>query len=319
MTRLWFMGSGAFAARCLTHLSASLPPGISLERVITGNPTRAGRGLRETVSRVEETALALGLPLERTGPLSENEPLLKAVIASPPDTIFVVDFAQLIREPFLNAPRWGCLNIHPSLLPRWRGAAPVQRALMSGDAETGATVFRLVPEMDAGPILRQVSVPVGLTATASELYEKLSLGGSQIALEGVQYLLNAPNNMLHFLKKQDNGAATYAPKIGKAEGEVSWEWDALRIHNVVRALDASFGAFAAVRGARLKMWRTLPCEGAGGAEENVGRVLRFSDGFPVVGCGGGALRLDEVQAEGKKRVGGNEWARGLRLREGDVL
>ena len=111
-------------------------------------------------------------------------------------------------------------------------------------------------EMDAGPILRQVSVPVGLTATASELYEKLSLGGSQIALEGVQYLLNAPNNMLHFLKKQDNGAATYAPKIGKAEGEVSWEWDVLRIHNVVRALDASFGAFAAVRGARLKVWRT---------------------------------------------------------------
>ena len=136
MMRLWFMGSGAFAARCLTHLSASLPPGVSLERVITGNPTRAGRGLRETVSRVEEVALALGLPLERTGPLSENGPLLEAVTASPPDAILVVDFAQLIREPFLDAPRWGCLNIHPSLLPRWRGAAPVQRALMSGDVET---------------------------------------------------------------------------------------------------------------------------------------------------------------------------------------
>ena len=317
MTRLWFMGSGAFAARCLTHLSASLPPGVSLERVITGNPTRAGRGLRETVSRVEEVALALGLPLERTGPLSENGPLLEAVTASPPDAILVVDFAQLIREPFLDAPRWGCLNIHPSLLPRWRGAAPVQRALMSGDVETGVTVFRLVPEMDAGPILRQVSIPVEPTATASELYEKLSLRGSQIALEGVQYLLNRPNNVFHFFKKQDDGAATYAPKIGKAEGGVSWDWEALRIHNVVRALDASFGAFAAVRGTRLKIWRTLPCgEGEG---KDVGCVLRFSDGFPVVGCGGGALRLDEVQAEGKRRVGGDEWARGLRLKEGDML
>ncbi len=317
MTRLWFMGSGAFAARCLTHLSASLPPGVSLERVITGNPTRAGRGLRETVSRVEEVALALGLPLERTGPLSENGPLLEAVTASPPDAILVVDFAQLIREPFLDAPRWGCLNIHPSLLPRWRGAAPVQRALMSGDVETGVTVFRLVPEMDAGPILRQVSIPVEPTATASELYEKLSLRGSQIALEGVQYLLNRPNNVFHFFKKQDDGAATYAPKIGKAEGGVSWDWEALRIHNVVRALDASFGAFAAVRGTRLKIWRTLPCgEGEG---KDVGCVLRFSDGFPVVGCGGGALRLDEVQAEGKRRVGGDEWARGLRLEEGDML
>ena len=317
MTRLWFIGSGAFAARCLAHLSASLPPGLSLERVITGNPTRAGRGLRETVSHVEEAALALGLSLERTGPLSANGPLLETVTASPPDAILVVDFAQLIREPFLNAPRWGCLNIHPSLLPRWRGAAPVQRALMNGDSETGATVFRLGPEMDAGPILRQVSVPIEPTVTASDLYEILSSRGSQIALEGVQYLSNRPNNVFHFFKKQDNGAVTYAPKITKAEGGVSWDWEALRIHNVVRALDASFGAFVAVRGARLKIWRTLPCgEGEG---KDVGRVLRFSDGFPVVGCGEGALRLDEVQAEGKRRVGGDEWARGLRLKEGDML
>jgi len=319
MTRLWFIGSGAFAARCLTHLSASLPPGLSLERVITGNPTRAGRGLKETVSRVEGAALALGLPLERTGPLSENGLLLEAVTASPPDAILVVDFAQLIREPFLNAPRWGCLNIHPSLLPRWRGAAPVQRALMNGDAETGVTVFRLVPEMDAGPILRQVSVPIEPTATALDLFENLSLRGSQIALEGVQCLPNTPNNVFHFFQEQDDAAATYAPKIGKAEGEVSWGCEATRIHNVVRALDASFGAFTVVRGVRLKIWRTLPCEGGGGAEKNVGRVLRFSDGFPVVGCGGGALRLDEVQADGKRRGGGDEWARGLRLKEGDML
>ena len=312
MTRLWFMGSGAFGARCLEHLCASL----SFERVITGNPTRAGRGLKESVSRVEAAALTLGLPLERTGPLLQNEALLRAVEADPPDAVFVVDFSQRIREPFLNAPHWGCLNIHPSLLPRWRGAAPIQRALMNGDAETGVTLFRLVPEMDAGPVLRQVSVPVGLTDSASGLYEKLSSRGSQIALEGVQCLLNRPNNVFHFCQEQDDSAASYAPKIDKAEGGVSWAWEALRIHNVVRALDASFGAFAAVRGTRLKIWRTLPL---GGGERDAGRVLRFFDGFPVVGCGGGALRLDEVQAEGKKRVGGDEWARGLRLKEGDVL
>ena len=316
MTRLWFMGSGAFGARCLEHLCASLPPAISLERVITGNPARAGRGLEETVSRVEAAALTLELPLERTGPLLQNEALLRAVEADPSDAIFVVDFAQRIREPFLNAPGWGCLNIHPSLLPRWRGAAPIQRALMNGDAETGVTVFRLVPEMDAGPVLRQVSVPVGLTDSALGLYEKLSAMGSQIALEGVQYLPNRPNNVFHFLREQDDSAAVYAPKLDKAEGAVSWAWEALRIHNVVRALDASFGAYAAVRGARLKIWRTLPCEGAEGAE---GRVLGFSEGLPVVGCGGGALRLDEIQAEGKRRTGGAEWARGLRLKEGDML
>lgn len=312
MTRLWFVGSGAFGARCLEHLAGSLP----FERVITSPPTRAGRGLKEVASRVEEAASSLGLPLERTGPLGRNVALIDEVKENPPDLVFVVDFAQRIRDPFLNAPRWGCLNIHPSLLPRWRGAAPIQRALMNGDAETGVTVFRLVPEMDAGPILRQASLPIGLSASASELFETLSLRGSQIAVDGVQYLLNSPDNMYQFLKDQDDGAATYAPKLDKSEGAVSWAWDSLRIHNVVRALDASFGAFATVRGARLKIWRTLPCEGAGGEP---GRVLRFSEGRPVVGCGVGGLRLDEVQAEGKKRAGGAEWARGLRLKEGDVL
>ena len=312
MTRLWFMGTGAFAARCLAHLSASL----SFERVITGGPTRAGRGLKEAVSRVEESAEALGLPLERTGPLTQNEPLREALSASPPDAILVVDFAQLIREPFLNAPRWGCLNIHPSLLPRWRGAAPIPRALMNGDAETGVTVFRLVPEMDAGPILRQASLPVGPLDSATGLCEKLSAMGCKIAVEGVQYLLNSTHNMHQFFKEQDDRAATYAPKLGKAEGEVSWAWDARRIHNVVRALDASFGAYARVRGTRLKIWRTTP-DGASG--EEAGRVLRFSEGRPVVACGSGALRLDELQAEGRKRTGGAEWARGLRLKEGDWL
>lgn len=310
--RLWFMGSGAFAARCLAHMSASLP----FERVITGEPTRAGRGLKETVSRVEETAVALGLPLERTGLLSRNEALMGVLGASPPDAIFVVDFAQMIREPFLDAPRWGCFNIHPSLLPRWRGAAPIQRALMNGDAETGVTVFRLVRKMDAGPVLRQASLSLEPSATASELYEKLSLRGSQIAVEGVQCLQNSMDNMTQFLKEQDESIATYAPKVEKAEGEVSWLWDARRAHDTVRALDASFGAYAAVRGARLKLWRTLPEPGAGG---EAGRLLRFSEGFPVVAFGSGALRLEEVQAEGKRRTGGGEWARGMRLKEGDFL
>lgn len=312
MTRLWFVGSGPFAARCLEHLSAELP----FVRVITGNPTRAGRGLKEVVSPVEAAASALGLPWERTGPLSRNEPLLAALADAPPDLILVVDFGQRIQEPFLSAPRWGCLNIHPSLLPRWRGAAPIQRALMNGDTETGVTVFRLVPEMDAGPILRQASLTIGPTASASELFEVLSFRGSQIAVDGVQYLLNSTDNTTQFWEKQEDRAATYAPKVVKSEGEVSWGWEAARVHNVVRALDGSFGAFVPFRGGRLKLWRTLPCEGPGG---EAGRVLRFSEGGPVVSCGRGGLRLDEVQAEGRKRTGGDEWARGLRLKEGDVL
>ena len=305
--RVWFVGGGPFAALCLEALNGLLP----LERVITGNPTRSGRGLKETPSRVEERALSLGLPLEHTGPLSRNEGLLSALQDAPPDAVFVVDFAQLVKEPWLSAPRWGCLNIHPSLLPRWRGAAPVQRALMNGDPETGVTVFRLVREMDAGPILRQARTPLALTDGASTLYERLSQLGAEIAVAGLRELSEGGAAWT----EQDGSRATLAPKLSREEAGVSWSWDAERIHNIVRALDASGGAFAAFRGGRLKLWRTCPAEGAGPA----GRILSLSGDGPVVACASGALRLAEVQAEGKRRTGGADWARGLRLQEGDAL
>lgn len=306
----WFMGSGSFGALCLGCLHRLMPE--LLTRVVTGLPSRAGRGMRETPTPVEELAQALGLSAERTGPLAQNEALVRSLEEAPPSAIFVVDFGQKVPEPFLSAPRWGCLNIHPSLLPRWRGAAPIQRALMNGDREVGVTVFRLVPEMDAGPILKQVSLTPGENATATELREALGKAGAAAALQGLMDLEAGTGT----LSEQDHSRATYAPKLAREEFQVSWDWEAERVHNTVRALDASGGAYVPLRGGRLKLWRTsLPAEAAQGAP---GQILALGAAV-VVACGAGALNLEEVQAEGKRRTRAVDWARGLRLAAGDIL
>ncbi|MBR0220684.1 MAG: hypothetical protein IJQ63_02835, partial [Synergistaceae bacterium] len=174
--RIWFVGTGKFAALCLKNLVKNIQPfdhsvlqslqgrqdlvapvkgdvnevdrgvrNIELEKIITGLPTRSGRGGKEQASQVELEAVKLNLNniVTRTGLLSKNEDLINEVETNAPDLIFVIDFGQIIREPFLNSAKYGCLNIHPSLLPKWRGAAPVQRALMNGDDKVGVTVFRL--------------------------------------------------------------------------------------------------------------------------------------------------------------------------------
>ena len=309
--RLWFIGSGPFAARCLEGLAAE---GLPFERVITALPTRGGRGMKEMPSRVEERALALSLPLERTGPLSGNEALMDALREDAPDAAFVVDFGQRIREPLLSAPRWGCINIHPSLLPRWRGAAPIPRALMEGDMRTGVTVFRLVPEMDAGPVLRQGAVDLEGGVTASELYERLAALGAELAAEGLRELEAAGEDFSRLFAPQD-GEPCCAAKLSKEEFHVSWDWPADRADRTIRALEALGGAFVMAGGKRLKLWRASPVDASGAP----GTVVELRDGTPVMAFASGALLLLEVQAEGKKRSPASEWARGLRLKPGDAL
>ncbi|MDR2180342.1 MAG: methionyl-tRNA formyltransferase [Synergistaceae bacterium] len=304
---MWFIGSGAFAAACLTYMSKKL----AFEKIVTGHPTKSGRGLKESVSCVERAADDLGLAVERAGPLAQEENLVRAVTCAPPDVIFVVDFGQLIKEPFLSAPRYGCLNIHPSLLPRWRGAAPIQRALMNGDTAIGVTVFRLVEELDAGPILARMELPVPPEATSAELFDILALAGSQIAVVGIESFIDGS----YQFSDQNSEFATYAAKLTKEEAQVSWNQNYLLLHNTVRALASSTGAFAMVLGKRVKLWRTVPVD----TEGTPGEVLYFLDGDPVIACEGGAVRLQEVQNEGKRKISGADWACGGRLKMGGVL
>ena len=294
---MWFIGTGQFASLCLEGLTKR---GLNFTRIITGNPTRSGRNSRENPSAVEITAERLGLTVTRTGKLSENHELITALESENPSVIFVVDFGQIIREPFLSRM---CLNIHPSLLPEYRGAAPIQRALLDGKNHTGVTVFRLAAKMDAGEILAQSEIDIAPSENASDLYLRLSEIGCEIACESLKDEMK--------FSPQNDSLATYAAKIEKSEFELSFTDSALRFVNTVRALDMSGGAYAVISGKRVKIWRACVRKDISG---ECGHVVNI-EGNPVIMSDFG-VELQEVQSEGKRKMTGREWSAGLRLKAG---
>jgi len=304
---LWFFGTGTFAASCLKHLVKN----VHFDCIVTSPPSSGGRGMRNILSPVETLCETLHLHVIRSSKVSEEPELLHHLAESPPDCILVVDFGQKILEPFLSAPAWGCLNIHPSLLPSYRGAAPVPRALLNGDAVTGVSLFRLVEEMDAGPILFRKELTVGETASAGEILEILAEKGSELYLLGVKCLIEGSCKF----RDQNSESATYAPKIANKEAECSWVWPSHRLVSTVRAMNPSPGAYIFIGAKRMKIWEVLHHPSLG----RPGEIVDFLDGFPLVGTSDGSVALLCVQPEGKKRLSGAEWARGIRLKKGDFL
>jgi methionyl-tRNA formyltransferase len=305
--RIWFCGTGNFAAGCLSALAGKVP----IELVITSAPSRSGRGLKIRPTPVEKKAQALAVPVIRTADLNKDALLLDRFRETPPQVMLVVDFGQIVAQPYLSLDPPGCLNIHPSLLPAYRGAAPVQRAILNGDSMTGITLFRLVHRMDAGPIALQEKVPIPVNATAGEMLDLMAYRGSQIFLNALKLY---EEGTLKFIQ-QPHDKATYAPKIDKGETELSWERNARDVHNAVRAMNPAPGAYIIHRGKRLKIWRTEQVRGEG----EPGMIIRLETGFPVVACREGAVLLREVQREGKSRQAGDAWFRGTSLKEGDLL
>ena len=301
---LWFMGTGKFAALCLEGL---IKRNVPLHRIITGLPTRSGRNNKENPSAVEHTASALGLTVERTGRLSENTALLRELEEDSPAIIFVIDFGQIIREPYLSRL---CLNVHPSLLPEYRGAAPIQRALLDGQDRTGVSVFRLAAAMDAGNILAQRHIEIHPNDNASDLYERLAELGCDAAAEAA----SNPEGLT--FTPQDDSQATYAPKLDKAEFALTFTMTARRFTDTVRALDMSGGAYAVIRGKRVKVWRAAVREDI--PSQTPGQVLECSCN-PVISCRDFGVELVDVQAEGRNRTQGSEWARGMRLKHGEAV
>lgn len=304
---LWFFGTGTFAAECLENLSDHL----LFSLVVTSPPSRGGRGLSYRPSPVEQFCTSRSLPLCSSPSVSADEKILSLLARRPPLSILVVDFGQKIKEPLLSAPLWGCLNIHPSLLPRYRGAAPVQRALMEGENPTGVTLFRLTEGMDEGPILLQRSYSPGEEETAGEVLSALAQIGSELYLLGVKCMIEGTCKFT----PQDSEFATNAPKISPSEGEIVWSRPAGAIADLVRSLNPAPGAFFLMNSKRIKVWKALRARPSG----TPGTILDFHEGRPLVAAGRGSLELHSVQPEGKKRLDGADWARGLRLKKGDVL
>jgi methionyl-tRNA formyltransferase len=304
--RLAFLGSPDFAVPTLRALVAA---GHEVAMVYAQPPRPAGRGYRATPCPVHRAALELGLPVRTPARLRRDTAEHAAFAALDLDAAVVAAYGLILPKPMLQAPRRGCLNVHASLLPRWRGAAPIQAAILAGDAETGVTIMRMDEGLDTGPMLLREAVPIGPRATAQELHDRLAELGARLVLRA---LAEDPPPV-----PQPEEGATYAPKLSKAEGRLDWTQDAAALDRRVRALNPWPGTFFEHAGTTIRVLAAEPIEdGAGGARP--GTVL---DGVPLrIACGGGtALRLTRLQRPGRAPLPVAEFLRGYPLPPGTVL
>lgn len=305
--KVGFCGSGRFAASCLKLLAKKIRP----EWVITNSPKPSGRGMQLCQTPVYETAEDLSLPCFTTDKISSDSERLQWISENLPDIILVIDFGHMIKEPLLGMPPLGCVNIHPSMLPAYRGSALVQRAIMDGLSETGVTVFRLDEGMDSGPVLAQKKVSIDMEDDAASLLEKCSKIGMDIL---THYICDVQTDKWIFTP-QSSSNISMAPKIDKSEGKINWEDDSMKIFNRVRALNVSPGSYCFFKGKRMRILKSVPVNKNGVP----GSFTGTEQGMPVIACGNGALKLITVQPEGKKIQSAEVWLCGSRLKIGDIL
>jgi methionyl-tRNA formyltransferase len=312
--KFWFVGTGDFAALLLPMLANK----YYFSKIITRTPSIAKRGLNEEITPVERAAIEAGYSLLRTPRFATDITIINEFTIDKPDGIFVIDFGEKVIEPFLSGTCFGCLNIHPSLLPKYRGAAPIQRALENGETSIGVTLFQLVDEMDAGPIISQISEEISLEDNYPVIMNKAAALGSQLANEWLSKITADPNSFLTC--PQDYEKATYAPKILKTESQQSFDIAANLLHNRVRAFYPNPGVWVTFHGKRLKLIATYPLDIEEAHEPyKIAEVIGFKDGTPIVKCKEGAIILKQVQPEGKRIMNGEDWVNGSRIKLGDAL
>jgi methionyl-tRNA formyltransferase len=303
--RVAFAGTPEFAR---VALDAILAAGFDVPLVLTQPDRPAGRGMRLQESPVKQLAASRGIPVaqpERLKDPATHAPLLAAA----PDVLVVAAYGLILPQAVLDIPRHGCLNIHGSLLPRWRGAAPIQRAIEAGDAESGITIMRMEAGLDTGPMLLRESVPIAAAETAATLHDKLAALGGRLVVEALRRLPELTPRV------QPEDGVTYARKIEKAESALDWRLPAAELERRVRAFDPFPGTAATLRDTAVKIWaaRTVAESGAPGA------VLAAGPDGIVVGCGEGALRLTELQKPGGKRLPAADFLRGFPIAAGEAF
>ena len=306
--RIVFMGTPDFAVPTLVELAGG---GGEIAAVYTRAPKSAGRGMAARRSPVHEAAERRHLPVLHPAAL-KGEAAVEAFRAHQADVAVVVAYGLLLPQPILEAPKFGCLNIHASLLPRWRGAAPIARAIMAGDAETGVSIMRMEEGLDTGPVALTERVPIALDSTAGDLHDRLAKLGADLMTRALAAL---ERGALAF-KPQAEAGATYAKKIDKGETRIDWSRPWQEVHDHIRGLSPVPGAwFEIAHGSqwqRVRALRSARGEGAG----RPGTVL---DDRLTVACGEGAVRLVEVQRAGARPLSAEEFLRGTPLPAGAVL
>jgi methionyl-tRNA formyltransferase len=303
--RLIFMGTPDFAVPALIELAAR---GHDIAAVYTRAPKPAGRrGLELTPSPVEREATKLGFNVLTPASL-KGEQATAIFRAHNPDAAVIVAYGLLLPKPILDAPRLGCFNIHASLLPRWRGAAPIHRAIMAGDDATGVTIMKMDEGLDTGDMAMVERVPIGADVTTGDLHDTLSRTGADLMARALAAL---GRGSLNFTKQPELGV-TYARKIAKDETRIDWSKPAHEVHNHIRGLSPFPGAWFELDGVRVKVLRSTLAVGKGPP----GTAL---DDSPSIACGDAAVRLVQVQRAGAKAMTADEFLRGTPLKAGAVL
>ena len=301
--KLIFAGTPAFAVPALDALHAA---GHDILAVLTQPDRPAGRGQKLTASPVAQRAEALGLAVHKFLKLDADA---RAVLAAlQPEIMVVVAYGLILPQTVLDAPRHGCLNIHASLLPRWRGAAPIQRAILAGDSETGVTIMQMDAGLDTGAMLLKQAIPIAEDDNAQTLHDKLAALGAQLIVRALQEQ--------HAAVAQDPAQASYAAKITKAEARIDWTRPAAELARAIRAYNPMPGAYTGWQGQPLKLWRA---EAVNAAPAVPGTVLQADAQGIIVAAGEGALRLHELQRAGSKRLAAQAFLAGATLHPGDRL
>lgn len=304
--RIIFAGTPPFAAPALQSL---LNAGHEVALVLTQPDRPAGRGMRTASSVIKLLAQEYKLALLQ--PHSLKQPELPGLLdAARADVMVVAAYGMILPSAVLSIPRLGCLNIHASLLPRWRGAAPIQRAILAGDRETGITIMQMDRGLDTGAMLLQKSIPIKQDDTAQTLHDRLALLGAQCIVEALSLLQQGKVWAI----PQDETAATYASKPEKHEAEIDWRLHAEDINRTVRAFNPRPGAHSWIAGAPIKIWQA---SARADSTRKPGEVVAITRDGIEVACGEGSLVLEIVQKSGGKKLNSAEFLSGYPLRPGD--
>jgi methionyl-tRNA formyltransferase len=306
--RIIFMGTPDFA---VPTLRAILEAGHEVVAVYSQPPRAAGRGMALRKSPVQQAAEETGLAVLTPERLKSAEESARFASLTP-DVAVVVAYGLILPKPILDAPKHGALNLHASLLPRWRGAAPINRAIMAGDTETGVAVMRITEGLDAGPVCLEARAPIGADETAGELHDALATCGARLMVHALSALEGGGLDC----RPQAEGGVTYAEKIDPAETRIDWSRPAREVHNLIRGLSPYPGAWFEIdlngKPERIKALRSTLANGSGAP----GLAL---DNKLTIACGEGAVRLVEVQRAAKRPMSADDFLRGATIAHGTVL
>ncbi len=307
--RIVFCGTPAFAVPSLRHLIAQQD--FRVEAIVTQPDRPRGRGQEMAASPVKDAALAAGVPVFQPEKI-KSDAALDYFKRLAPDVVVIIAYGQIISQRLIDIPRLGWINLHASLLPKYRGAAPINWAIVNGETRTGLTTMRIDAGLDTGPMLLKYETEIGRDETAPELAARLADAGAPLVAETLRGLESGAIAAA----PQDSSQATFAPPLKKEDGRIDWWLSARKIYNRIRGLQPWPGAFTSFRGKNCQIWgKPLKPVSAGGMP---GIMLPTQEDGLLVICGGASvLRVEQVQLEGRKRVTAQEFANGARLVPGE--